>query len=652
MPLSDGIRDLLDALLARREYDRAGALTLCRCARNRAAEWPLRAAAALMLEHTLLRIPPGDEQEHRFWFRELGIEGLDVSTFRSRLARLDRVHAPLREPRPSSRAIGDFLHLARRDCRITVARWLWTADEIFQRIEAGVKRSEGIRSRPDFGHTVANEEARAALDSVPPLERDLLLRLGHQATVRWVARSTSSEINSLLEYPLGTVVMVVKPPGSDHEIEIKRTGLRGPFPLDALYERGDWILPSSHFLQGGSMESHLGLEMSQSSVMSRLYRTVHGTIAPMCRTVYLATVFTIPSPAGEVDLFDYFTDPRVFGERYPAMRRHMGWATSAMARASNQARAQQHNNLSLTVEFLGLTKPSQAVQIGTTSFRLDRLAMYLAPDGAASYFKELGVPITNDDARRFAGELLDEVLCNFDPPKVPFRSYRTYLDAAFRVPANRKRANHNYLSALEQIGRFWGTLLAARGHSYGESFVGRNCGLRSVFEDGQWRIRVIFMDHDSIAFAARYEDHYHPRPSVRGAAIDAKFILGRHIGDYEVKGEIEFLRDIYRVTSALERRGIASLKREMKAAYDKAQHAVRTVPELDRCFRPVFIKGLGDWDEAVRYWLASTDEGWQEQVRAMLFSRGYDTPYAENYIGAIDKYSQYLEWISFLFQMP
>lgn len=644
------VRTLLDVLLSRRVYDRGDGLMLRDRARDRGAPWPVRAVAALMLEHVLLRIHANDAEEHAFWFRELGIDEIGVASFRRRLERLARVHEPLRGARPSDKAIGDFLHLARRDCRLMLARWLWTSKEVIERIEEDVRRSEGIRSRPDYGHRFVGEESAHALASVPPLEREILLHLGHRATIRWVARTTSSEINSLVEHPLGTVVMVIKLPGSDHEIEIKRTGLRGAYPLDAVYSRGDWILPSSHFLQGGSMESLLGLETSQSSVMSKLYRTVHGTVAPMSRTIHMSTVFTIPSPVGEIDLFDYFTDPRVFGERHASMRRHMSSVVEAMANSTNQPRAQQQNDLSLTVEFLGLTKPSQAVQTGTTSFRLDRLAIYLAPAGDRKYFDELGLPHTRDDSRRFADELLDEVLCTYDPPPTPFRGYRSYVTAAFAVPANRRRANRNYLSVLEQLGRFWGTMLAARGHTSGESFVGRNCGLRSVFEEDEWRIRFIFMDHDSMAFAARYEDTYHPRPSVRAAAIDGKFILGSHLGDYEIVGELQLLRDIYRATDALERRGIAAMRRAMKAAYSQTQAAIHTHPDLDRLFRPSFVQRLDDWDDAVRCWLAARRNGWQQDVASLLQTRGYDATLTENYIQAIVRQEKFLTWISFLFQ--
>jgi hypothetical protein len=137
---------------------------------------------------------------------------------------------------------------------------------------------------------------------------------------------------------------------------------------------------------------------------------------------------------------------------------------------------------------------------------------------------------------------------------------------------------------------------------------------------------------------------------VRAAAIDGKFILGSHIGDYEVPGELELLRAIYRVTDATERRGIAAMQKAMKAAYDKTQDAIRTHPDLDRLFRPTFVERLADWDDAVRCWLGARRNGWQEHVAALLRSRGYDESLTENYVQAIERQERFLTWLSFLFQ--
>src|SRR5262249_19639089 len=144
--------------------------------------------------------------------------------------------------------------------------------------------------------------------------------------------------------------------------------------------------------------------------------------------------------------------PRVFGDGYRAMRENMEMVTADTARQSKQPRSVKVNALSLTVEFLGLMKPAQAIEVGTTSFRLERLRIYLSDVGDKRYFGELGVPYTRDYSRRFADEILDEILCVYQPPSEPFRSYRSYLDAAFAVPANRERAERNYMEVMAQIG--------------------------------------------------------------------------------------------------------------------------------------------------------------------------------------------------------
>jgi hypothetical protein len=633
---------LFEQFLSSRAYDRAFASSLRDVAVDREASWPVRCAAVLMLEHVLLR---GDDLDH--WRAELAISDLDAAALRRRLARNARVHDRIANARTDA-AINDFLHLSTRECRLTLARWLWTAEEVIAQIEAAVRRSTGVRAIPHYTHPFVGPESHEALQSVPPLDRAILTHLGDDALIRWTAPETSSRINSLVEHPLGTVVLTIKPPGSDIEIEIKRAGIRGPFPLDVIYERNGDVLPPSHHLQGGSDQRHLALETSNAAIMSRLYRLVHGRTAPISVTVHLASIFSVPSPDGDVDILDYFTEPAVYGARYASMRRHMERVAAELARQVQQPRAEKLNDLALTVEFLGHTKPSQAVQVGTTSFRLERLGTYLGRGGDKRYFDALGVKHSRDDARRFADELLDEVLCVYTPPRVPFRGYATYLDAAFAVRANRMRADRNYVDVLSQIGVFWGTLLGARGHSHGESFVARNCGLRSVFEDGQWRIRMIFMDHDSLAFAAAYEKSYTAGPSVGAAIRDARFILGGEIGGPpRIHSEMDYLRDIYRVSPRIERAGMREFRRAMKEAYARTQKAILENPEVQRMFEPEFVERLRDWDEMVRRSLAGN--GWKEEVIATLQERGYGERTVRHYVGSLITHKPFLKRMSFLF---
>jgi len=635
---------LFEHFLTVREYDRGFASSLRDVAVDRDAAWPVRCAAVLMLEGILLL---GEDLD--YWRGELGITELDSSALRHRLARNARVHDGLASTRANA-PIADFLHLATRECRLTLARWLWTPEEIFARIEAAVQHSSGIRAIPLYTHPHVDPESREALQSLPALDRDILVRLGDDAAIRWTAPQTSSEINSLVEYPLGTVVLTVKLPGSDAEIEIKRAGIRGPFPLDVLYEREGNVLPPSHHLQGGSDQRHLALETSNAAILSRLYRLVHKRVAPISVTIHLASIFSVPSPIGDADVLDYFTEPEVFGAQYGRMRRHMERVSAELAKLAQEPRTEKLNDLSLTIEFLGLTKPAQAVQVGTTSFRLERLGLYLGRRGDARYFEQLGTDYTRDDSRCFADELLDEVLGVYTPPDTPFRGYASYLDAAFAVPANRARADRTFIDVLSQIGCFWGTLLAARGHSHGESFVARNCGLRSVFEEGEWRVRMIFMDHDSLAFASAYEKSYTAGPSLGAATRDARFILGGEIGGPPpVHSEIDYVRDIYRVNRRVEREGMDAFRRAMKDAYDRTQHAIVDDPEVGNMFESEFVQRLRHFDDVVRRSLAG-DNGWKDEVTSYLQERGYGERTVRHYLGALTTHIRFLKRLSFLFQ--
>ena len=72
--------------------------------------------------------------------------------------------------------------------------------------------------------------------------------------IYWVSDATSSRINSLVEYPLTTVVLVIKPPGSELEFELKRAGRKGDNPFTVVFRRPGYRVAPSHRLDGGSMQ--------------------------------------------------------------------------------------------------------------------------------------------------------------------------------------------------------------------------------------------------------------------------------------------------------------------------------------------------------------------------------------------------------------
>src|ERR1051325_9257740 len=68
---------LADEFLGTPGYQRSFASSLAALSRNRAEPWPMRKAAALMLEHQLLRIDESALGEQIFWLDELGVPSGD-----------------------------------------------------------------------------------------------------------------------------------------------------------------------------------------------------------------------------------------------------------------------------------------------------------------------------------------------------------------------------------------------------------------------------------------------------------------------------------------------------------------------------------------------------------------------------------------------
>ncbi len=654
----------LTALLFEDSYDRALALRLEAVARDSAVRWPLRRVAALLFETTLFRLT--DEDERSFWLdrfalhdpAEMAREGyaagepLTAQVWR-RIGRMRRFHR-LAHTGASDRAVLDYLHAADRECRLTFARYLFSAEDVIARIERHVRRSNG---HPDPArHGQFTPESQRTREGLPALERAIVEHLGKDAVIRWASFGTPQSINSLVEQPIGTVVLTVKPPGSCHEIEIKRAGRIRVRPLDVVWARNNYVVPSSHHLDGGAMHHLLAFEAENSAFLSRVFRDVHGFDMEMSRTVYLSKLFGVATWKKKYDLLAYFTDPQVFGPDYPNMRLRMQNVCRTLASHGKEKWFKPKNDLMLTADFIARIKPGQCIQIGTTSFRLDRIERYLGAKGAHRYFRE-GLKVQQyspDDARRFADEILDEVLGEYEPPNVVWRSHAQYVEAAFAVPANRARANRNYIAIAEQIGRFWGTLLATRGHTQGESFVARNVGLRSVWANGQWQIRASFMDHDALSFASVGRNNYRPRHSIRNQAKDAKYILGGCFnGKNKVRGEFSFLRTIYRVGPTVERRGLHAFRAAMMDAYHRTHEAMRR-PLALTAFRPVFLERLRDWDDLVRSYLAtpqirSARTAWKKASRAMLLEKGYVPKIADEHVLAVTEQAKFLRRVAFLF---
>src|SRR5258708_20722504 len=143
---------------------------------------------------------------------------------------------------------------------------------------------------------------------------------------------------------------------------------------------------------------------------------------------------------------------------------------------------------------------------------------------------------------------------------------------------------------MRQIGECWGTLLAVRGFSDGESFVVRNVGLKSIWKKGAWQIRIIFMDHDDLTVAGSRYQYLWPWGEVCGMQRDQIHILGGEMGGEMIPGEVGALKNIYRVSDEIGVKGLKTLEEAMRGAYQQTQSQLDTNEELRGLFYPQFLE--------------------------------------------------------------
>ena len=635
----------------------------------RDVSWELRRLAILMLEHQAFLISPNCFTDFDFLLTALQLKqsGTDrsllssvlqegysttdfhafVPEFRRRLARLNRVHRRIKGKQTSKAALREFVATSFCECKLTLGRYLFTPEEVVDRILGQLQVTNAL---PDLGG------ARSAqLGSLPPFEAEILRRLVDSSYVYWVAEHTSSRINSLIEYPATSVVLVVKPPGSEYEFEFKRAGLKGRNSLGVVYARNGCSVPPSHRLDGGSMQYLLRFEAHAAARIAWIYRLVHKSEPPVPAYISRLTIDEIPIRNMRVPSLRYFSDPGIFGEGFRSMRVAMAESVGAFNREGYSKMPDLPGDLGLTAQFIGVVGPSQAIMSGTTSFRLNKLAPYLSSEGPKQYFEEgLKQPYTAEEARSFADTILEEILGVYHPPNINYRNHRQYVDAALALPANRTRADEVYLSTLEQAARFWGTVLAVRGYTRGESFVGRNVGLRTVWEGGDWKVKIIFMDHDALVIPGPYSDDFAAHRGLGSMRLDERYIWESVDPDLFPTCIAGYLRSIYRIKDAKESEGRSLVAGVLTDAYKKTQQALLSNPQLRSSFNPAFLSRLLVFDTLTAGLLHAKPESpswqaWKEQMTEMLRGHGYRQNSFDAYAEIIEIHRPFLERHSYLF---
>ena len=673
---------LLEEFLPSKAYSRSFALKLISSAKgDGGAPWEVRRLAALMLENQVLKLSPDDAGEFDMLFVRLGLkpfpgEGCGVSDsvikegyttthlprfileFRRRLERLNRIHERLAGARTTQAALHDFINLSKCECKISIARYLFEPEEVVGQIVRQLRASRGV---PDIDYDqprLVDDETARALDLLPDYEARILRGLYRSPVVYWVSDATSSEINSLVEYPLKTVVVVVKPPGSDLEFELKRAGRRRHLPLNVVHRRNGWAVPPPHRLDGGSMLTFLRREARAASRFSAIYRRVHASDAPMSMMVSRLSILGVPRNGTEDNILEYFTSPHLFGDEYDAMREFMEESVEAFDGDEDEdERLSIPGDLGLAMRFLNHSTPGQAILSGTSSFRLDKVAAYLSERGPELYFGDRVQPVeySRREAKWLADEILEEVLGVYSPPAVAYRNHKQYVAAAFSVEANRRRGDRIFLDSVEQLGKFWGTLLAVRGFSWGESFVARNVGLKSFWRGGEWKVKLVFMDHDCLSVFDESERDFRPQNAYGGICTDARFI-GENIlaAKFANQTATHFLKKIYRVEKSVADQGRTLLYSSVRNSYRATHDAMAADPDLGKLFHKVFVARIRDWDSVVKSYLKKREgksglDSWRKSTRNRLKKKGYPGWLIDGHLKAVESYADFLADQSFLY---
>jgi len=664
---ADQARELFREFLPLGKFNAGFCSKLLSFARQPEVAWEIRRLAVLMIENQTLKLPSDSFDQFDWLFTQLDLKrpGRDeaivdsvlhegystndfydfIPEFLRKLKRLDRVHRKIRGARTSLGALREFIELSRRDCKLSLARYLFSPDEIVAQILSRLQTTDGVIDVDSSEPAYMEQETSRAIERLPDYEAQILNGLRHASKTYWVAESTSSEINSLVEYPLTTVVLVIKPPGSDVEFEIKRAGRKSNTPLNVVYARNGYTVPPSHRLDGGSMQWLLRFEANSASRLALIYRLVHQTEAPLASYVSRSTIYSVPTSEDEVQTLPYFTDADSFGHGFREMRVAMAESVAAFKAEGYGELPVFPGDLGLTAQFINHVNPAQAILCGTSSFRLDKLARYLSSEGAKQYFID-DSPSTWQ-AQRFADEILEEVLGVYEPPRARYRTHDQYVAAAFSVAGNRVRADAIYLSLVEQIARLWGTLLAVRGHSRGESFVGRNVGLKSFWHNGEWQVTIIFMDHDALEIPGPENKFFYAHGTMPNTFLDERHIWSRLRPEMFATSAVGYLNKIYRAGDDLDAQGQQLARVTLKDAYRKTLREMTVNAQLRALFNQEFIERLCDWDELVHGRLQlngdkSVNAKWKRKMKRMLSAKRYRREAFDSYVEIIDKYREFL----------
>ena len=134
--------------------------------------------------------------------------------------------------------------------------------------------------------------------------------------------------------------------------------------------------------------------------------------------------------------------------------------------------------------------------------------------------------------------------------------------------------------------------------------MARNVGLRSIWERGAWRVRLLFMDHDGLRIPT---ERFDPVFALRGGYYDAAHLLldppaGR-------RSVLDLLASVYRVGPAIAARGRSRCLRAARAACRRTRTRLAVDPALQALFHEPSRAAVLAWQEATAAFVRSRRQG-------------------------------------------
>ena len=204
---SQRVFDLFSEFFHHESYARSFTSKLLAIAKREDGDpWEVRRLATLMLHHQVLLLPPEDIEEFDFLFAELSLkasntplsdlkeavfkEGFSttelrgfIQEFRRKLERHRAVHQQINGARTSERGLLDFIALSRQECKLSLARYLFTPEEVVEEILKQVRVSQGKKDMTGSRYPYVKEEAVTTLTYLPAYEAAILRKLCKTAAI-------------------------------------------------------------------------------------------------------------------------------------------------------------------------------------------------------------------------------------------------------------------------------------------------------------------------------------------------------------------------------------------------------------------------------------------------------------------------------------